>query len=181
VSGLTVAQMAGGVDPSAHDIQGHDIVSAVATLYPNSQPRFLHAPAVVESDRLARALLRDRSIRSTLDAAARSELAIVGIGNMDPTSTLVRGGHVTHDDHERLVASGAVGSMNTRYFDAAGRPVGGLDGRTVALGWSELRQIPAVMAVAAGKEKAEAVSGGLATGTINLLVVDDAIAHTLVR
>jgi DNA-binding transcriptional regulator LsrR (DeoR family) len=181
VSGLTVAQLAGGVDPSAHDIQGHDIVSAVASLYPDSQPRFLHAPAVVESDRLARALLRDRSVRSTLEAAASSELAIVGIGNMDPGSTLVRGGHVSPSDHERLVGLGAIGSMNTRYFDAQGKPVGDLDGRTIALTWAELARIPTVMAVAAGKEKAEAVSGALATGSIDVLVVDDAIGHHLAR
>jgi deoxyribonucleoside regulator len=180
VSGLTVAQMAGGVDPSAHEIQGHDIVSAVASLYPDSQPRFLHAPAVVESDRLARALLRDRSVRSTLEAAAISELAIVGIGNMDPTSTLVRGGHVTHADHQSLVDSGAIGSMNTRYFDATGMPVGNLDGHTIALTWAELRRIPSVMAVAAGSDKAEAVAGALATGAIAVLVVDDAIGHRLV-
>jgi DNA-binding transcriptional regulator LsrR (DeoR family) len=180
VSGLTVAQMAGGVDPSAPDIQGHDIVSLVASLFPESQPRFLHAPAIVENDRLARALLRDRSVRPTLVAAAASELAIVGIGDLDPTSTLVRGGHVTAAGHQHLVAAGAVGSMNTRYFDAAGRPVGGLEGRTIALTWDELRRIPTVMAVAAGEAKAAAVAGALATGVIDVLVVDDAIGRHLV-
>jgi DNA-binding transcriptional regulator LsrR (DeoR family) len=180
VSGLTVVQLAGGVDPTAPDIQGHDIVSAVSTMYPHSQPRFLHAPAVVESERLARALLRDRSVRSTLDAGAASDLAVVGVGNLDPAATLVRGGHVTPQDHQQLLAAGAVGSMNTRYYDASGNPAGLLDNRTIALGWEQLRKIPMVVAVAAGADKAAAVAGALRTGAIDVLVVDDTIGRLLV-
>jgi deoxyribonucleoside regulator len=180
VSGLTVVQLAGGVDPTAPDIQGHDIVSAVSTLYPDSQPRFLHAPAVVESESLARALLRDRSVRSTLEAGAASDMAVVGIGNLDPAATLVRGGHVTAEDHEQLQAAGAVGSMNTRYYDASGKPVGSLDSRTIALTWEQLGRIPMVVAVAAGADKAVAVAGALRTGALDVLVVDEAIGRQLV-
>jgi DNA-binding transcriptional regulator LsrR (DeoR family) len=179
VSGLTVIQLAGGVDPTMPDVQGHDIVSAVSTLYPESQPRFLHAPAVVESEHLARALLRDRTVRSTLDAGAACDLAVVGIGTLDPAATLVRGGHVTFQDLERLRAAGAVGSMNTRYFDHSGKPVEFLDNRTIALTWDQLRRIPMVIAVAAGADKAEAVAGALRTGAIDVLVVDDAIGSRL--
>jgi DNA-binding transcriptional regulator LsrR (DeoR family) len=179
VGGLTVAQLAGGVDASTPDIQGHDIVRAAVAAFPDSEPRYLHAPAVLESVRLARGLLRERSIRTALDAAAASELAVVGIGSMDPAATLLRGGHVSATDHEHLLDAGAVGSMNTRYFDAQGHPVGLLDDRTIALTWDQLRAIPIVIAAAAGEDKGAAVAGALRSGCVDILVVDDALARQL--
>jgi DNA-binding transcriptional regulator LsrR (DeoR family) len=179
VGRLTVAQMAGGVDATAPDIQGHDIVRAAVALYPDSQPRYLHAPAVVESEELAQALLRDRSVRMALDAAAKSQVAVVGVGGMEQTATLVAGGHVSAGEHERLLRAGAVGTVNTRYVDAQGRPVGDLDARTIALGWDELDAIPHVVAVAAGEAKAAAVTGALRSGVVDVLVVDVALARAL--
>jgi DNA-binding transcriptional regulator LsrR (DeoR family) len=180
VGGLTVAQLAGGVDATAPDIQGHDIVRAAVALYPGSQPRYLHAPAVVESEELASALLRDRSIRMALDAAAASQVAIVGVGGMESSATLVTGGHVSAREHERLLRAGAVGTVNTRYVDADGHPVGDLDGRTIALTWQQLDAIPLVIAAAAGEAKAAAVAGALRSRVIDVLVVDEALARPLV-
>ena len=54
------------------------------------------------------------------------------------------------DDWARLLAAGAVGNVNTRFFDAMGVPVELLDRRTIAITWDELRAIPTVVAVAAG-------------------------------
>lgn len=179
VANLVVAQLAGGVDASAPDIQGHDIVRAVVSAYPGSEPRYLHAPAVVENERLARALMRERSIQRTFDAATSSQLAIVGIGGMERAATLVTGGHITEEDHERLIAAGAVGSMNTRFFDREGRPAGDLDGRTIALGWEELDAIGMVVAAAAGPDKDVPVAAALRTGVVDVLVVDDQLAQRL--
>lgn len=181
VGGLVVAQLAGGVDASAPDIQGHDIVRATVAAYPGSQPRYLHAPAVVETERLARALMRERSIQRTFDAATSSQLAIVGIGGMERAATLVTGGHITQEDHERLTAAGAVGSMNTRFFDRAGKPAGDLDGRTIALDWGQLDAIPMVIAVAAGVDKELPVSAALRIGVVDALVVDAPLAQRLLR
>lgn len=180
VGGLVIAQLAGGVDVAQPDIQGHDIVRATVALYPGSEPRYLHAPAVVESERLARALMRERSIRRTFEAAAESQLAVVGIGGMERAATLVTGGHISQEDHQRLLEAGAVASVNTRFLDAEGRPAGALDGRTIALSWEQLDAIPMVVAVAAGEEKAVAVTGALRSGVVDVLVVDDALAQRLI-
>jgi len=179
VAGLVVCQLAGGVDASTPDIQGHDVVRAMVAAYPGSQPRYLHAPAVVENERLARALMRERSIERTLETALTSQLAIVGIGGMERAATLVTGGHITQADHERLIAAGAVGSMNTRFFDSAGRPAGDLDGRTIALRWEQLDAIPMVVAVAAGVDKEVPVAAALRTGVVDVLVIDDRLAQRL--
>jgi DNA-binding transcriptional regulator LsrR (DeoR family) len=179
VSRLTIAQLAGGLDESAPGIQGHELVRGLGAIYPDSRLRYLHAPAIVDSPEIRDALMRDRTVASALEAAAASEVALVGIGSMDAGSTLARGGHVSAEDQQRLVASGAVGNMNTRFMDAEGRPAGDLDARTIAVSWAELRAIPTVIAVAAGEHKVAAVRAAVRTGCVDVLVVDEAVARAL--
>ena len=100
---------------------------------------------------------------------------------MDEASTLHMGGHVSRDDWARLLEAGAVGNVNTRFFDALGMPVELLDRRTIAISWDELRAIRTVVAVAAGTERAVAIGGALATGSIDILVTDGATAEAMLR
>jgi DNA-binding transcriptional regulator LsrR (DeoR family) len=178
---MTIAQLAGGLDESSPGIQGHDLVRALGGAFPGSRTRYLHAPAIVDGIEIAEALLRDTSIASALADAAASDVALVGIGSMDEYATLVHGGHVSEDDRQTLLAMGAVGNMNTRFFDGDGRPVGGIDQRTIAVSWSELRAIPTVVAVAAGEHKVGAIRGAALTGCIDVLVTDERVARMLLE
>jgi DNA-binding transcriptional regulator LsrR (DeoR family) len=179
VSGLTIAQLAGGLDESSPGIQGHELVQALGATFPRSRMRYLHAPAIVDSAAVADVIISDSSVSAALSAAASSEVALVGIGGMDDEATLARGGHVTADDRHRLIGHGAVGNMNTRFFDADGRPAGDLDARTIAVSWEQLRAIPTVIAVAAGEHKAAAIAGAARTGCIDVLVTDELAARRL--
>ena len=179
VSGLTIAQLAGGLDESLSGIQGHELVRALGATYPGSRMRYLHAPAIVDSREVAEVIIGDSSVSAALQAAAMSDVALVGIGSMDDEATLARGGHVAAQDLRRLREHGAVGNMNTRFFDAAGQPVGDLDARTIAVSWDQLRSIPTVIAVAAGEHKADAIAGAARTGAIDVLVTDELAARRL--
>lgn len=176
VSGLSVAQLAGGVNDPRPGIQGHELVAELADRYPDSRVHYLHAPAIVGSIEIRRSLESDPIVQSALDAARRSEVALVGIGEMTPGATLVRGRHVSTEDWQRLVDGGAVGNVNTRFFDRHGRPIGELEERTIAIEWRDLRAIPMVIAVAAGEEKVVAIRAALWTGAIAVLVTDEATA-----
>ena len=181
VSDLEIAQLAGGVSSTTPGEQGAELVRRMAELYPASRVHYLHAPAIVDSSEIQRAIVRDRSVRLGLAAAARSELAIVGVGTLSGDATLVRGGHLTAEDRMLLLEHGAVGNVNTRFFDEAGRPVTDLDDRTVAIGWDELRAIPTVVAVACGPAKSRAILGALRTGCIDVLVTDTSTARLLLE
>jgi deoxyribonucleoside regulator len=176
VSGLSIAQLAGGVEDPTPGIQGHDLVRRLAELYPDSRVHYLHAPAIVESEATGAALLGDRIVQAALEAARASELALVGIGQMDDESTLARGGHVSPADRSRLHAAGAIGNVNTCYFDARGRAIDDLSRRTIAITLEELRAIATVVAIAGGNGKVDAIRGALATRAIDILVTDEATA-----
>ncbi len=178
VSGLRVSPLAGGVADPTPGIQGHDLVRRMAELYPESTVNYLHAPAIVGSDETVAALLGDRTIQAALDAARESELALVGIGQMDEQSTLFRGGHVDPEDWTVLIAEGATGNINTCFFDREGRPIETLSARTIATSLEELRRIPTVVAVAGGRGKVAAIEGAIATGAIDILVTNEATARS---
>jgi DNA-binding transcriptional regulator LsrR (DeoR family) len=179
VANLRIAQLAGGVDDATPGIQGHELVRRAAELYPDSRVHYVHAPAIVGSVEAREVLLADRTVEAALAAARASDLALVGIGQMDTASTLFRGGHVAPADWAALRAAGAVGNMNTRFFDRTGQPVELLEGRTIAITWQDLRAIPTVVAVAAGPDRADAIRGAIATGCVDVLVTDEATAQEL--
>ena len=74
---------------------------------------------------------------------------------------------------------GRSGTLNSRFFTAEGRPLRYLDHRTIALDWDQLAGIPAVVAVAAGLPKVQAIAGATQTGSIHTLVTDETTARGL--
>lgn len=181
VSGLDIAQLAGGVGTTTPGIQCNELVRYLAELYPPSQAHYLHAPTIVDSAAIQQAILSDHSVHEALTAAARCELAITGIGTLRDEDTLVRWGHLSTEDRLLLLERGAVGNINTRFFNEAGRPVVDLEERTIATEWEDLRRIPMVVAVAWGVAKARAIRGALGTGCVDVLVTDAPTAKLLLQ
>jgi DNA-binding transcriptional regulator LsrR (DeoR family) len=181
VADLSIAQLAGGVNDPTAGIQGNELVREMAELFPESLVHYLHAPSIVGSTDACDALLADRTVQAALDAGRASDLALVGIGQMDAGSTLFQGGHVGPEDWARLLEAGAVGNMNARFFDAAGTPLPLLEGRTMAIAWPDLKAIPTVIAAAVGRERVGAIRGALATGCVDILITDDATARRLLK
>jgi deoxyribonucleoside regulator len=181
VSGLSIAQLTGGLSDAEPGYQCHELVRHLAQLYPNSQVKYLHAPAIVDGEAIQAAMLADRSVSAALAAAAESEVALVGIGSMGEDATLMRVGHLDQADRARLLRSGAVGTLNGRFFDALGRPVGHLERRTIAISWDQMAAIPTVVAVSAGATKVPAIAGALETGCLDVLVTDESTARSLLE
>lgn len=179
VSDLSISQLTGGLSDAEPGNQCHELARHIAQLYPNSRVKYLHAPAIVDSEAIQVAIMSDRSVRAALEAAVRSEIALVGIGSMGDDATLIHFGHLAEADRTRLLRNGAVGTLNSRFFDASGRPAGHLDRQTIAISWEQMAGIPTVVAVAAGPGKTQAIAGALETGCINVLVTDEPTARTL--
>ena len=179
VSDLIITQLAGGLSDPVPGIQGHELARHMASLYPGSLVHYLHAPSIVDSPAIKEAILSDSSVQGALALAAQSELALVGIGEIDPQATLLRASQVTPADLELLVSAGVVGSMNGRFFAQDGRPAGHMDERTIAIEWSQLAAIPIVVAIAAGQTKADAILGALRSGCVDVLITDEGTASAL--
>jgi DNA-binding transcriptional regulator LsrR (DeoR family) len=181
VSDLDISLLHGGMGRSGTGIQGHELARHLASLHPHSHVHYLHAPVLVDSPDIKQAMMRDRSIRAALESAARADVALVGIGTLDDTAPLIRDGHISARDRQRLLAQGAVGDMSTRFFKADGEPVHVLDDRLMALEWEQLKAIPLVIAMAAGLEKRAAILGALRTGLMDVLITDESTARAVLK
>ena len=181
VSDLDISLLHGGMGRGVTGIQGHELARHLASLHPHSRVHYLHAPVLVDSPDIKQAMMRDRSIRSALESAAKADVALVGIGTLDDSAPLIRDGHISPRDRQRLLALGAVGDMSTRFFTADGEPVHVLDDRLMALDWEQLKAIPLVIAMAAGQEKRTAVLGALRAGFMDVLITDESTARSVLR
>jgi DNA-binding transcriptional regulator LsrR (DeoR family) len=181
VSGLDVSMLHGGVGRGGPGIQGHELARHLASLHPHSRVHYLHAPVLVDSPDIKAAMLRDGSIRSALESAASSQVALVGIGTLDETAPLIRDHHISPRDRKRLLDAGAVGDVSTRFFDASGEPVHVLDDRLISTEWDTLKKVPLVIGMAAGLEKRAAIHGALRTGMLDVLITDEPTARAVLK
>lgn len=144
---------------------------------------YLSAPLMADSPEAAEVLRSQREIKRTLLAAQAADVALLGIGNLDPaTSGFVAAGFMTAADLKGLARSGAVGDIAGQIYTLNGalHPCP-YNERLIGITLAELAPIPTTIAVAGGLAKARAILGALRTGTLNVLCTDDQAAGELLK
>jgi DNA-binding transcriptional regulator LsrR (DeoR family) len=140
---------------------------------------YLSSPLMADSPEDAEVLRSQTEIKRTLEAARQADVALVGIGNLDPArSGFVKAGVITPTELTALVADSAVGDVAGQIFTISGElhPCQ-YNQRIIGITFEELCQIPTTIAVARGREKAKAILGGLRTCVPKILCTDDQTAH----
>ncbi len=175
-----VSAMGGSPSVDGH-INPNEICRALAARC-GGRAESLYAPAYVESAELRDTLLQQETVRHTLQAAARADIAVVGIGGTDEACTLVRSGCFSVEEIRQLQHNTAVGDILGSYFDIDGRLIhSNLYGRLVGLTMDDLHRIETVIAVVSEADKSLAVLGALRTGVVDVLVVDAANAQVVLQ
>jgi DNA-binding transcriptional regulator LsrR (DeoR family) len=177
----TVVPLVGGAGQVAPGVHANDLARRLAQAH-GGEVHLLHAPAVVASPEVQEALCSDPGIRRALDLARRAQVALVGVGALVPSSTLVQSGYFSVRELAALRERGAVGDVCTRPYTRDGLPVDeALQRRIVAVQFEDLRRIPTGVAVAGGLEKAEAILGLLRGDLVDVLVTDHLAARAVLR
>lgn len=142
----------------------------------------LYAPAYVESAEMRSRFLEQEAIAHTLAVAAQANCALVGIGGTDDACTMVRSGCLSLEEVARLREQGAAGDVLGNYVDAQGKLiVSPHNNRLITLTVDQLRGIETVIAVASEAEKPLAILGILRAGVVDVLVVDETNARTILE
>lgn len=178
-AGIEVVQLVGGLSSVASEISGQELVRELATRL-GARYRYLHAPAIFESAAARDLMLAEPSVAQALDAARHADLAVVGIGAVAQGSSaaVLRALRLDAEEQRAFDASGAVGDLSARFFDAAGREVGGaVHDRVLALTLDEVRAIPRVVGLAVGRDKVEGVAAALRGRLVDVLVCDATVAR----
>jgi DNA-binding transcriptional regulator LsrR (DeoR family) len=144
---------------------------------------YLNSPLMADSPQAADVIRRQAQVRDTLEAARHADMALVGIGNLDPKqSRIVEAGFLSAAELHELIAHGAVGDMAGLLFTGEGRAHPTRHNkRVIGVTLDELARIPTVLAVAAGEDKAHAILGALRSKACNVLCTDEATASAVLR
>lgn len=139
---------------------------------------YLSSPLLADSAEAAKVIRQQAVVDQALAQVRRADIALVGIGDLDPAaSSFVRAGVADSDYLRSFRERGAIGDMAWQVFNSAGElfPCD-LNQRIIGVTLDELRPIPQTIAVAVGLNKAAAIVGALRTGAINVLCTDEATA-----
>lgn len=176
---IKVVQTTGGLGKLGSDTHAGDLVLRMAQTL-GGKPYIIPAPGVVSNMSVRDTLLADTQISDALALAAKSDIALVGIGSPKSRSIVMDSGILTDEDLKQLQDSGAVGDIVLRYFDANGQPVHHeINERIIGLTLDHIKAIPCVIGVAGGILKFEVVQAALRNKLVNVLVTDDELATVL--
>lgn len=177
-----VAQAMGSMPFSVEELDSAALARRLAEKL-GGEVMYLSSPLMVDSAEAAEVLRSQQGIRQTLIAARAADVALLGIGNLDPTTSgFVRGGFITSEELDALAEEGAAGDMAGRFFSLNGElHECEYNQRVIGITFEALRDIPRTVAVAMGVDKATAILGALRTGIIDVICTDDRAAAEVLR
>lgn len=176
-----IVPLVGGLSSLRSEITGQELVRELANRIGASY-RYLHAPALLGSRDAVAALAAEPSIADALEAARTADVALVGVGTLSTGSSavLVDQLHLSERDRRRFLEQRPVGDICARFFDSTGTSITGpVQDRVLAVTLDDVRNIPTVVGVAAGANKAPGVRGAIAGGLIDVLICDVALARSV--
>jgi len=175
---VSIVQAMGNIDscPGAYDA-----VELGRLLAKRWNARFytLNAPGILPDAETCRQFLQLEQIRLVTEQLRSATTTFVGIGTL-ANSVFLERNVLAPEEIEVLRQARAVGEMLGRFFDADGNECDtDFRERVVSLPLSEVRNLPRVVAVVSGTDRADAVRSAMAAQLINTLVIDQAGAAAI--
>lgn len=175
-----IVPLVGGMGKAKTRLHSNQVCAALAEKL-EVETLHLAAPAIARSPESRSELVELPGIEETLAEGAGCDVAVVGIGGILPTSTLVEAGYFTLEEFLGLRDRGVVGDVCCHFLDADGAPrLPRFSERIVGLTLEQLRAIPRAVGIATGAEKAPGVAAVLRGGYVKSLVCDRELAEALI-
>jgi len=176
-----VVPLVGGMGKAQAQLHSNQICADLAEKL-DAECLHLAAPAIVRSSGSRAELAALPGIEETLAEGAACDVAVVGIGGVLRSSTMVEAGYLTLDEFLRLRERGIVGDVCCHFLDAEGNPrYPGLSKRIVGLTPDELRTISRTIGIATGAKKSPGVAAVIRGGFVKALVCDRELALSLLE
>jgi deoxyribonucleoside regulator len=176
-----VVPLVGGMGKAQAQLHSNQVCADLAEKL-DAECLHLAAPAIVRSSGSRTELAALPGIEDTLTEGAACDVAVVGIGGVLPSSTMVEAGYFTLDEFLGLRERGIVGDVCCHFLDAEGNPRHpGLSKRIVGLTPDELLAISKTIGIATGAEKAPGVAAVIKGGFVRALICDRELALSLLE
>lgn len=136
-------------------------------------------PVIASSARERDMLHRQKTVRATLDMAAKAQITFVGIGEFGDEAPLFQDGFINAAELAEMRAMGAVGEIIGWAFDADGKLIEGGANDRVASAPIPSRDTSLVIAAAMGARKRPGIAAAIRGGLVNGLITDELTALAL--
>ena len=168
-----VVQILGGLGNPAAQTHATYMTQRLASLIGGSAI-LLPASGVTNSPEAKRVLMQENYVRAATRLFDHVDMALVGIGAMEPSRLLASSGNVFSPQELALLQKhGAVGDICLQFFDAAGMPVRNpLGDRVLGITLPQIKKVKRVIALAGGKRKTNAILSALLGRWVNVLITD---------
>ncbi|MEQ8156020.1 MAG: sugar-binding transcriptional regulator [Clostridiaceae bacterium] len=141
----------------------------------------MNAPIVFQNKETCNLIKKEPSISQVLEKGKACNIALVGIGEINLSSTSYLCGAFSEDDITKLNAQNAVASVCTSYVSKDGKILDiELNLRSIGVSLNELVNSTTI-AVSTGKEKIEATKAVLKSGYIDIFMTSQDIAEELLE
>jgi deoxyribonucleoside regulator len=175
---VDVVQLNGALEQVYLEFNSNELASIMAGKLQGNH-YYLHAPGIVDTEKIRDSLLEDRSIKYSLDKARNANIAALGIGSVE-NSPLYSLGCIGEKDILEIKKKGGVGDLCLRIIDRNGNPVDtDLDRRVIGLSLDDLKNIDCVIGIAGGEKKVDVIIGALKGHYLDVLITDSITADLL--
>jgi len=168
-TGNTVFPLFGATDNEAAYFSSNELARKLADKL-SATPKCAWFPYLADSDEDCQLLKQLSYYKRMQDMWDTADLAILGIGNTEILE--IFGKTFGYSD----IHAQAIGDVATHFFNKNGRFVD-LYRNTLCASVDNIRNVKESIAIACGKEKAEAIAGALRTNMIDTLITDEHTAR----
>ncbi|MGG7565397.1 sugar-binding transcriptional regulator [Rhodovulum sp. DZ06] len=172
-----VVSLTGNIAPDGSAAYFNVVFTMADTVKAPSFPMPL--PVVASSATERDMLHQQKTVRATLEMAAKATLTFVGVGEFDENAPLHQDGFIDAEEMARMRARGAVGEILGWAFDEGGRLIEGGANDRVASAPIPSREAGLVVACAMGPRKLPGVSAAIRGGLVNGLITNETTAEAL--
>ena len=175
-----VIQLLGGVGTNGN-VQATILTQTLAQ-HLNCEAWLLPSQSIEGSVEEKKRLVASQEVADVIARFDDVDIAIVGIGILEPSQLLKTSGNYYHEDMLQVLADrGAVGDICLHYYDKHGQPVLQDDeDPVIGMALDKIKKCPNVVALAGGKDKVAAIKGAMQGGYIDVLITDFPTARMLI-
>ncbi|WP_191599968.1 sugar-binding transcriptional regulator [Marinomonas algicola] len=176
-----VIQLLGGVGHNG-SIQATILTQNMADIL-TCPAYMLPAQSIEQSVAEKNKLLKTSGVSEVVNMFNEVNMAIVGIGMLEPSNLLRNSGNYYDEDTLKMLADrGAVGDISLHYYNQSGQAVlNDTENPVIGMSLEQLNACEHVVALAGGLDKVEAIKGALRGGYIDVLITDRITAEAMVK
>lgn len=170
-----ICPLVGNISMPTKEFHSNELVMMFSQMT-KLKPSYLFAPAFLSSEQEETLFINIENYKNIEKLWKKLDVVILGIGNHPSVPDLATASRFGDKLHKEK----AIGNILSYYYDKNGRFISGDNDFSIKISLKDLKKVKQVIGICSSKTNKEAVIGGLKTGLITHLIVDEALAKEII-